>query len=45
MTTSEVVALAFVVAVAAIAVGTAILERQQARLRRIIKDMIGEPRQ
>jgi hypothetical protein len=45
MTASEVIALAFVVAVAVIAAGTAILERQQARLRRTIKDVIDERRQ
>jgi len=39
MTASEIMALALVMAVAAIAAGTAILERQQGRTRRIVKDM------
>ena len=45
MTASEVIALTFVVAIAVIAASTAILERQQARLRRTIKDMLDERRQ
>jgi len=39
MTTSQIMALAVMVAVAAIAVGTAVLERQQGHMRRIAKDM------
>jgi len=39
MTASEIMALALVMAIAAIAAGTAVLERQQGRTRRIVKDM------
>jgi hypothetical protein len=45
MSALEVIALAFVVAIAAIAAGTAILERQQARLRRTIEGVLDERRQ
>jgi hypothetical protein len=36
---SEIMVLALVLGVAAVAVGTAVLERQQGRIRRIVKDM------
>jgi hypothetical protein len=39
MTASEILVLALVLAVAAVAVGTVVLERQQGRMRRIVKDM------
>jgi hypothetical protein len=39
MTASEIMVLVLVLTVAAVAMGTAVLERQQGRIRRIVKDM------